>query len=67
MAFQVVDGDQGQACGESQSLGIGNADEQRASEARAGGDSDGVKVGEGDFGLGQSGTDDGDNCAQVFA
>jgi hypothetical protein len=51
VAFEVVDGDEGQVGGEGQGFGVGDADEERSGEAGAAGDGDGVEVGEGDAGL----------------
>jgi hypothetical protein len=52
VAFEVVDGDEGQAGGEGEGFGVGDTDEECSSEAGAGGDGDGVEIGEGDVGLG---------------
>lgn len=67
MAFEVVDGDEGDVLGEGQGFGVGDADEEGTGEAGTGGDSDGVEVVEGDVGLGEGGADDGDDSAEVFA
>ena len=67
VAFKVVDGDEGDVLREGQGLGVGDADEQSTGEARAGGNGDGVEIGEGDVGLGESGADDGDDGAEVLA
>ena len=44
VAFEVVDGDEGLAEGVGQGLGVADADQQRAGEAGAFGDGDGVEV-----------------------
>ena len=67
VAFEVVDGDEGQVVGEGEGLGVGDADQQRSGEAGTGGDGDGVEIGEGDAGLGQSGADHGNDGAEMLA
>ena len=67
VAFQMVDGDEGQIGGEGQGFGVGDADEQGAGEAWTGGYGDGVEVGEGDAGLGERGADDRDDGAEMLA
>ena len=67
MAFEVIDGDEGDVLREGEGLGVGDADEQGTGEAGAGGDGDGVEVGEGDVGLGEGGADDGDDGAEMLA
>ena len=67
VAFEVVDGDEGDVLRVGQGLGVGDADEQRSGEAGAGGDGDGVEIGEGDAGLGQGGADDGNDGAEMLA
>src|ERR1039457_1623027 len=67
VAFEVVDGDEGQPVGEGQGFGVGDADEEGSGEAGTGGDGDGVEIGEGDFSLGNGGADDGDDGAEMLA
>ena len=67
MSFEVVDGDEGQAEGEGQSLGVGDANEQRAGQAWTGGDCDGIEVIEGDAGLLDCGANHGNDGAKMFA
>ena len=67
VAFEMVDGDQRQAGGKGQRLGVGDAHQQRAGKSGAAGDGDGVQVGEGDAGLGERGPDHGDDGAQMLA
>ena len=64
VAFEVVDGDEGDFAGEGEGLGEGDADEEGADEAGALSDGDGV---DGDVGLGEGLLDDGDDGAEVFA
>jgi hypothetical protein len=65
--LQMIHRDQRQPGGEGQGLGVGNADQQRAGQARAAGYGDGVQIGESHAGLGQCGTDHGNNGAQMLA
>jgi hypothetical protein len=44
VSFEVIDRDQRQAAGEGQSLGVGDANQQRAGEAGAGRDRDGIEI-----------------------
>ena len=67
VAFQMVDGDERQAVGEGQSLGVGDAHQKRSGETGAAGDGDGVEIGEGDVGLGECGADHGNNGAEMLA
>ena len=63
----MVDGDEREILGEGESFGVGDADQQRSGEAGTVGYGDGVEVGEGDAGLGESGADDGDDGAEMLA
>src|SRR6266568_1881365 len=67
VAFEVVDGDEGQALCEGESLGVGDADEQGSGETGAGGDGDGVQVAEGHVSLGKCGADNGNDGAEMLA
>ncbi len=53
--------------GEGESLGVGDANEQRAGQAWTGGDGDGIEVVEGDAGLLDGGADHGNDGAKMFA
>src|SRR5271156_6556339 len=52
---------------EGERFGVGDADQQCASEAWTIGDGDGVEVAEGDCGLSERGANNGNDVAQVFA
>jgi len=67
VAFQVVDGDEGQVVGEGESFGVGDADHQRSRETGPAGDGYGVEIREGDVGLGESCPDNGNDGAEVLA
>ena len=73
VAFEMVDGDERLVEAEGEGFGVGDANEQCASEAWACGDSDGIEVGEGDWmsrrsaGAGHCFADDRDNVAEMFA
>jgi len=67
MALQVIHGDERLAQREGERFGIGDADQQRACEAGAFGDGDGVQVGEADSSAGDGLTHDGNDVAQVLA
>ncbi len=67
VAFEVVDGDERLAERVGEGFGVADADEQRAGEAGAFGDGDGVEVGKGDAGFAEGGVDDGDDGAEVLA
>ena len=67
MAFQVVDGNEGQVGGEGQGLGVGNADEERTGESGTAGHRNGVEAGKRDARVAKRGADHGNNVAQVFA
>ncbi len=67
VALEVVDGDERLAECVGESLGVTDADEQRAGEAGAFGDGDGVELRHGDTGFAEGGIDDGDDGAEVFA
>ena len=73
VAFEVIDGDQGLIEAEGEGFGVGDADQQCASEAGAFGDGNGVEVGEGDWIAGRSASarhgfaDDGNDVAEVLA
>jgi hypothetical protein len=67
VAFEVVDGDEGQALREGKSLGVGDANQQCAGETGSGGHGDGVKAGEGDASLCECGAYDGDDGAEMLA
>src|SRR4051812_12995995 len=67
VAFDVVDGDEGDAGGEAERLGVGDADEEGAHEAGADGDGDGGEVGEAGGGAVEGFADDGDDGAEVLA
>jgi hypothetical protein len=63
----MIDGDEGKLLGEGESFGVGNTNQERASQSGTVGDGDGVKVGEGDVGLRQGGANDGDDGAEMLA
>jgi hypothetical protein len=67
MTLEVVNGDQRLAQGEGQRLGVGDAHQERARQARALGHRDGVKVREADAGFVECRADHGNNVAQMFA
>lgn len=67
VAFEVIDCDERQVLGEGERLGIGDADEECSGKTGAGGDGDGIEIGEGEVGLCKRGTDDGDDGAEVLA
>jgi len=67
VAFQMVDGDEGQVVGEGESFGVGDADQKRSRETGTAGDRDGVEICEGDVGLGESGADNGNDGAEMLA
>ena len=61
--FDVVHGDERYLLSETECFGIGDADEQRADEARARGDSDSLDSGEIAAAVFESLADDGDDGA----
>ncbi len=67
VAFEVVDGDEGEVGSEGEGFGEADADEERAGEARAFGDGDGGEVGVLDARALHGFADDGDDGAEVFA
>ena len=67
VAFQMVDGDEGQVVGEGKSFGVGDAHQKRSRETGAAGDGDGVEIREGDVGLGECGADHGNNSSEMLA
>jgi len=67
VAFKMVDGDERQPLREGKRLRVGNSHQQSPGQAGTGGDGDGVQIGEGDAGLGESFADDRDNGAQMLA
>jgi len=67
VAFEMVDGDEGQGGGKGQGFGVGDADEERAGESGAGGDGDGIQIGEGHTGLGERCAHHGNDGAEMFA
>jgi hypothetical protein len=67
VAFEVVDRDERFVEREGEGFGVEDADEQRAGQAGAFGDGDGVEVGEADVGFGDGLADDRDEVAQVLA
>jgi hypothetical protein len=67
VAFQVIDGDEGEVVGEGQGFGVGDSDKKSAGEAGTAGDGDGVEVGKRGIGLREGGTDDGDDGAEMLA
>ena len=67
MSFQVVDGDERQAARERQRLGIGDANQQRTRQTRAGSHGNGIQIRERDAGLGQCGAHHRNDGAQMLA
>lgn len=67
MAFDMVDSDKRQLACEGQRLGVGDANQQRAYQTWAFGDSDGGQVIETRVGLFESEAHNGHDGAQVFA
>jgi hypothetical protein len=67
MALDMIDGDERQALSEGEGFGIGDSHQERSCQTRPCGDGNGVEVIEGDVGLGESGTNDGHDGAQVLA
>ena len=67
MAFQVVDGNEGQVGGEGQGLGVGNADEERTGESGTAGHRNGVEAGKRDARVAKRGADHGNNGAEMLA
>ena len=67
VAFEVVDGDERKLVGEGQRLSVGDADQQSSGEAGAGGDGDGIEIGERDAGLFESCADDGNDGAHAVS
>jgi len=67
VAFDVVDGDEGDVGGEGDGFGVGEADEESAREsgARCGGD--GAEIGPGSAGTFEGFADHRDDCAEMFA
>ena len=51
VAFEVIDADERNVEAEGEGLGVGDADEQRAGEAGAFGDGDGLEIAQGEAGL----------------
>jgi len=67
VAFQVVDGNEGQVGGEGQGLGVGNADEERTGESGTAGHRNGVEAGKRDARVAKRGADHGNNGAEMLA
>ena len=67
VAFQMIDGDEGKPVGEGESLGVGDADQERADETGTFGDGDGIKIFEISARAFERGADGGHNGAEVFA
>ncbi|SPE26109.1 hypothetical protein SBA5_520005 [Candidatus Sulfotelmatomonas gaucii] len=67
MTFEVIHRDERQMVCEREGLGVGDADQQRSGEARTGGDSDGVEVGESEVSLGKRSADHRNDGAQMLA
>jgi len=65
--FEMIDGDEGQAEGKGQRLGIGDAHEQSPGQAGTGGNGDGIEIVQGDAGLLDGGADDWNDGAKMFA
>ena len=63
----MVDSDQRQVLREGECLGVSDADQQRPRETRAGGDGDGVEIGQCYSRLGQCRADDGHDGAEMLA
>jgi len=63
----MIDSDEGDVLRVSEGLGIGDADQQRSGEAGAGGDSNGIEIGESNLGLFERGTNDGNDGAEMLA
>ncbi len=67
MAFEVVDGDDGEIAREGEGLGVGDSDEECAGEAGAGGDGNGVEVVEADGCFSKCRADHGNDGAEMLA
>ena len=67
VAFEVVDGDEGEIPGEGEGFGVGDTDKEGSGETGTAGDGDGVEIGEGDAGLRQRGADDRNDGAEMLA
>ena len=67
VAFEVVDGDERLRERVGEGLGVSDADEERAGEAGAFGDGDGVELPHGHLGFAEGSVDDGDDGAEVLA
>ena len=65
--FEMIDGDQRQPLRKGQSLGVGDAHQQRSGQSRAAGHGDGVQIVKRDIGLGQRRAHHRDNGAQMLA
>lgn len=67
VALEVVDGKERFREGEAERLGVGDADEQGAGETWAGGDGDGVEVGEADVRAGDGFANHRNDVAEVLS
>ena len=67
VAFEMINGDEGKVVGESEGFGVGDADEQCTSEARARSDGNGIEIGEVNVGFSKRGADNGNDGAKVLA
>ena len=65
--FEVIHGDQRKIIRKGESLGVGDAHQKRPGKAGAGGDSDGIEIGERKVRLGQRGANHGNNGAEMLA
>ena len=63
----MIHGDQRKLIRKGERLGVSDAHQKRPSKARAGGDSDGIEIGERDVSLGQRGANHGNNGAEMLA
>jgi hypothetical protein len=67
VALEMVDGDEGKLLREGKRFSVGNAHKESSGEARPIGDSDRVKIAEGDIRLGECGADNRDDGAEMLA
>ena len=65
--FQMIDSDQRDVLRKGQCLRIGDTHQQRSRQARSARDGDRIQIREAAFGLGQRGSRDGNDIAQMFA
>ncbi len=65
--FKMIDGDQRQSIGKSQSLGISNANQQRPGQPGTVGNGDSIQIGQRDSGLGQRGPHHRNDSAKMLA